>query len=155
MQLGLCVLVHLSFATSGAVVRASPLLSPVPLKMKHVAFFGGLLLLLPTTFVVADQSDAQVGVTVQTSSGPVSGHPALNRTQVSEYLGIPYAQPPLGDLRFAAPQTYSSSKPLTGASYVRNIHYRTGTCEEPELTEILTSLRMSLAVTKIKDLADL
>ena len=114
--------------------------------MKHLAFLGGLLLLLPTALVGADKSDAQVGAVVQTSSGPISGHPALNRTQVSEYLGIPYAQPPLGDLRFAEPQTFSSSKPLTGASYVRNIHYRIGICEDSRLTEILTSLRTSLTV---------
>ena len=137
---------HQSFAVLDAVVRASSALSLAFLKMKYVAFLSGLLLLVSTTPVVADRSDAQVGATVQTSSGPVSGHPALNRTQVSEYLGIPYAQPPLGDLRFAAPQTFSSSKPLSGASYVRSLHYRVGTCEKDQLTGFLTSLRMSLNV---------
>ncbi len=96
--------------------------------MKHVAFLDQLLLLLPIALVVADQQQVggQVGATIQTSSGPVSGHPAANRTGVSEYLGIPYAQPPLGDLRFAAPQSYSSSKPVTGASYVCSSFCQTG-----------------------------
>ena len=87
--------------------------------MKHVVSLGGLLLWLETALVLADKPAAQVGVTVQTTSGPVAGHPALNKTAVSEYLGIPYAQPPVRDLRFAPPQTYSSSKPLAGSSYVR------------------------------------
>lgn len=86
--------------------------------MKHVISLAGLLL-LPATLVFGEQPD--VGATVQTSSGPVTGHAALNRTQVSEYLGIPYAQPPLGDLRFAPPQTYSLQTPLTGSSYVSRL----------------------------------
>ncbi|KAI4154657.1 MAG: hypothetical protein LQ340_001544 [Diploschistes diacapsis] len=45
-----------------------------------------------------------VGQPVQTTSGTVAGHAASNLTHVSEYLGIPYAQPPLGALRFKAPQ---------------------------------------------------
>ena len=59
-----------------------------------------------------------VGGTVNTSSGPVSGHAARNRTQVSEYLGIPYAQPPVGELRFAPPLPYASSAPFNASSYV-------------------------------------
>ncbi|KAL8995953.1 MAG: hypothetical protein Q9169_004426 [Polycauliona sp. 2 TL-2023] len=40
---------------------------------------------------------------VQTSNGLIIGHGAPNASSVIEYLGIPYAQPPIGDLRFAAP----------------------------------------------------
>jgi para-nitrobenzyl esterase len=39
--------------------------------------------------------------TVRTTSGAVQG---LLRDGVSAYLGIPYAAPPFGDLRFAAPR---------------------------------------------------
>ena len=49
--------------------------------------------------------------------GPVIGHRAKNATQVSEYLGIPFAQPPVGDLRFAPPQPYTSSSAITAASF--------------------------------------
>jgi len=86
--------------------------------MKHLVALASLLL-LPALLVGGKQPD--VGATVQTSSGPVTGHAALNQTQVSEYLGIPYAQPPLGNLRFAPPQTYSSQTPLTGSSYVSQL----------------------------------
>ena len=57
------------------------------------------------------------GSTVQTSSGPITGHVAKNRPDVSEYLGIPYAEPPTGDLRFAAPESYKSSDPITADAY--------------------------------------
>jgi hypothetical protein len=59
-----------------------------------------------------------VGQTVQTGSGTVNGHAALNATQVSEYLGIPFAAPPVGDLRFAAPQKYSGNSTINGTYFV-------------------------------------
>ena len=59
-----------------------------------------------------------VGQGVQTSSGLVLGKPASSRTQVSQYLGIPFAQPPLGGLRFAAPQAFSSSGTINATAYV-------------------------------------
>ena len=44
-------------------------------------------------------------VRVQTSSGLVEGN-VLNvfNSTISEFLGIPFAEPPVGDLRFSAPQ---------------------------------------------------
>lgn len=45
-------------------------------------------------------------LTVQTTNGAVIGHPAFNASSVVEYLGIPYAQPPVGALRFAPPQRF-------------------------------------------------
>ena len=53
-------------------------------------------------------------LTVKTSNGAVTGHRV---GKVNEYLGIPYAQPPLGDLRFAAPQKYVGNKPYVAANY--------------------------------------
>ncbi|KAK1982330.1 carboxylesterase [Colletotrichum cereale] len=60
-----------------------------------------------------------VGQTITTSSGPVNGHAASGADQVSEYLGIPYAQPPVGALRFQPPVTYDSScsSPINGSSF--------------------------------------
>jgi hypothetical protein len=61
-----------------------------------------------------------IGQTVFTSSGPVKGHAAPYASEVSEYLGIPYAAPPVGDLRFAAPQPYAGTKSVINAtSFVR------------------------------------
>ncbi|TVY71469.1 Cholinesterase, partial [Lachnellula suecica] len=62
-------------------------------------------------------ADWTVGQTVNTSSGLVGGHAAKNRSQVSEYLGIPFAQPPIGDLRFAAPVKYAGNSSHNGSSY--------------------------------------
>ena len=66
----------------------------------------------------ARQSNWTIGQTVQTESGPVVGHAAPNATEVSEYLGIPYAQPPIGNLRFAAPLRYSGNTTIDGSTFV-------------------------------------
>nr|XP_023907898.1 cholinesterase-like [Quercus suber] len=63
------------------------------------------------------QCDFKVGQAVSTTSGLVHGHPASNATQVSEYLGIPFAKPPIGDLRFAPPEAYHSRANISGAAY--------------------------------------
>lgn len=60
-----------------------------------------------------------VGQVVQTSSGPVAGHPASVNSGVSEYLGIPYAIPPVGDLRWTAPQAYNGTSAINGTKFVR------------------------------------
>ena len=52
------------------------------------------------------QAGAQYSTTVQTTSGSLIGHQAPNRSCVTEFLGVRYAQAPVGDLRFAAPQKY-------------------------------------------------
>ena len=57
-----------------------------------------------------------VGQSVKTSSGTVYGHAAPNRTQVSEYLAIPFAQPPIGNLRFNAPQSYNNTNASINSS---------------------------------------
>lgn len=59
-----------------------------------------------------------VGQIVETSSGPVAGHAATKYAEVSEYLGIPYAQAPVGELRFAAPVKYAGSSMLNGSVFV-------------------------------------
>lgn len=44
--------------------------------------------------------------TVNTTSGLVIGHAASNRSEVSEFLGVRYGEPPIGNLRFAPPKRY-------------------------------------------------
>lgn len=46
---------------------------------------------------------------VPTTSGLIEGHNAPHRSSVTEFLGIPFAKPPLGNLRFAAPQPYHAA----------------------------------------------
>jgi hypothetical protein len=63
----------------------------------------------------------RIGQTVSTSSGTVTGHhaPWPPSSGVSEYLGIPFGQNPVGSLRFAAPQRYEGQgKPVSGDKWV-------------------------------------
>lgn len=65
-----------------------------------------------------------VGQAVNTTSGTIIGHAATNALQVSEYLGIKYAQPPVGDLRFAAPKAYRSNATYTASNFVSATTYK-------------------------------
>lgn len=58
---------------------------------------------------VAAQANWTIGQTVQTSSGSVQGHASSQSPNVSEYLGIPFAQPPVGNLRFAPPTALNNT----------------------------------------------
>lgn len=53
--------------------------------------------------LAARQATWIVGQAVNTTSGLITGHAAKNATGVSEYLGIPFAAPPVGNLRFQPP----------------------------------------------------
>lgn len=59
-----------------------------------------------------------VGQAVNTTSGTIVGHAATNTTQVSEYLGIRYAEVPVGNLRFAAPKAYKSNATYNAVNFV-------------------------------------
>ncbi|CZR57922.1 related to acetylcholinesterase precursor [Phialocephala subalpina] len=85
------------------------------MRVSDVLFFC-----LAATFTYAlkeRQLSWTVGQTVQTSSGPVNGHPAGTAKQVSEYLGIPYALPPVGNLRWEPPQKYNGSSTINGTNF--------------------------------------
>jgi hypothetical protein len=74
-------------------------------------------IILLTSQAVAVAADWKVGQTVQTSSGPVKGHAANDADQVSEYLGIPYAQPPTGDLRFQPTTRYNGTEVIVASDF--------------------------------------
>jgi hypothetical protein len=60
-----------------------------------------------------------VGGIVNTTSGNVVGHASSWKPAISEYLGIPFAQPPINNLRFAAPLPYlGNGKQITASKYV-------------------------------------
>ena len=60
--------------------------------------------------------------TVQTFQGCIIGHSASNHTHVNEFLGIPYAQPPISFLRFAAPQKYTKITNFNASKFVSSIN---------------------------------
>lgn len=67
-----------------------------------VAIAAALSLLGSTIAVSPSQ------IRVQTSSGTIVGHQASNRTRVAEFLGIRFAEAPVGELRFTAPKKYKA-----------------------------------------------
>ena len=77
----------------------------------------GFVSLLSTVTSSPTHTRSAVGKEVNTTSGIIRGHAAVNRTQVSEYLGIPFAKPPVNDLRFAAPEPYRSNAYFNASSF--------------------------------------
>lgn len=69
-----------------------------------------LCALLP--LVRAQDSSWVVGQAVNTTSGVLTGTHGSNKTDVSLYAGIPYAKPPVGDLRWASPVAYKNNTAL-------------------------------------------
>ena len=63
-------------------------------------------------------ADGSLRATVQLSQGPIIGHSVSNRSHVNEFLGIPYAQPPIGSLRFDAPQKYTKYETFDALNFV-------------------------------------
>jgi para-nitrobenzyl esterase len=77
----------------------------IPLRMRRLC----IGLLAAATFAVgAPVAKAASGPVVQTASGKVEG---FYRNNVAEFLGVPYAAPPVGSLRWAPPQP---AKPWNG-----------------------------------------
>ncbi|PKY00042.1 alpha/beta-hydrolase [Aspergillus campestris IBT 28561] len=60
-----------------------------------------------------------IGGIIDTTSGPIRGQPSSLRSDVSEYLGIRYAKPPIDDLRFAAPVPPDRSTTVFNATAYR------------------------------------
>ncbi|KZL69637.1 carboxylesterase [Colletotrichum incanum] len=72
--------------------------------LAYLALFEGLSMAL-----LSGKCESSSYLTVETSNGPITGHLAPNSSSVLEYLGIPYVKPPVGDLRFALPETFTSN----------------------------------------------
>jgi cholinesterase len=62
-----------------------------------------------------------VGQVVHTSSGTVRGCATPDDNEVSMYLGIPYAKPPIGNLRFGRPQKYENDNEIDATKFVSSI----------------------------------
>ena len=76
---------------------------------------AALLLICGVVYVASTRAYANGNPTVQTTEGPVKG---FLKNGVAEFLGIPYAAPPVGDLRWRPPQAHQSwSKALNAANF--------------------------------------
>lgn len=63
-----------------------------------------LLFLVIDNYVAVGERDMELAPVVNTASGPVSGvRYSAGTGDVDAYLGIPFAKPPIGDLRFKKP----------------------------------------------------
>ncbi|KAJ7605188.1 carboxylesterase [Roridomyces roridus] len=71
---------------------------------------------LPTAILLSVLFTAVNAVT--TSSGDIFGHPASKSPSVIEYLGIPYAQAPVGELRFAPPVGFATTEIFKATDFV-------------------------------------
>lgn len=71
----------------------------------------------PAHAVTSDPPSCAAGTTVQTADGPVCG---IVNNGVDEWLGIPYAAPPVGALRWAPPQPPAPSTALLPAVQLPN-----------------------------------
>ncbi|KAB8235658.1 Alpha/Beta hydrolase protein [Aspergillus alliaceus] len=58
------------------------------------------------------------GPVAHTSNGDIVGHSSPVHPEVTEYLGIPYAAPPVGELRFEPPQAYHGRPRYVASRYV-------------------------------------
>ncbi|KAF2089200.1 carboxylesterase [Saccharata proteae CBS 121410] len=91
-----------------------------------------------------------------TSNGPIIGHKAANFSSVAEYLGIPYAQPPVGPLRFAEPQRYTKNSTFVASQFSPNCPqkesgYLSYPDETPQFHRIATTFSSGLNQTQSED----
>lgn len=87
--------------------------------MTKMWFFSVIPLILPFIRLIHASPTSQYSCAqaIKTSNGAITGHASKNASSVCEYLGIPYAQPPIGELRFAAPLKYNGSGAYLAANY--------------------------------------
>jgi len=80
-----------------------------------------MLAVLPSAIAAA--LGPSLNASVETTSGPVKGHVAdwPEKAGVLEYLGIPYAEPPVGDLRFMKPEPLKAKRQISGEKFVSSM----------------------------------
>lgn len=83
--------------------------------MKSYFFGGAALLIAPLIVACAGNSPAELSDVLQTPQGPVQGIIADNPDIVS-YQGLPFAAPPVGDLRWRPPSAAPSWSEVRDAS---------------------------------------
>src|SRR5579859_4253189 len=103
-------------------------------------FMGLASALLPRS------AGGSLGATVQTCQGPIIGHSASNRSHVNEFLGIPYAQPPIGSLRFDAPPKYTNYETFDALNFVSPVDLHSVAQLSADFVGFLVTVRISPAL---------
>ncbi|KAE8374525.1 carboxylesterase [Aspergillus bertholletiae] len=88
------------------------------------------------------------GPVVQTSNGGIIGHILDEFPDIIEYLGIPYAAPPVGELRFEPPQAYRGGSQYVARHYGFDCPYAVGSAtnypdKTPQFDDILSAFTSS------------
>ena len=117
----------------------------VPLQI--VCVIAACAVIFATKLIRANEK--QLSPVVQTESGAVVGkiETLPQGKSVHEYLGIPYAEPPVGELRFAAPKP---AKPWSGTEEATEFG---ATCPQPliRLVENVTKSGMFLHGSPVRN----
>ena len=97
-------------------------------KFRALCIAVACALLLVSKTIRAELDDVQRSPVVQTVSGAVVGkiETLPHGKAVHEYLGIPYAEPPVGERRFAA------AKPVKPWSGIREVTEFGASCVQPD-----------------------
>ncbi|KAK1846017.1 carboxylesterase [Colletotrichum chrysophilum] len=103
---------------SSAILSSFNFTSTSLSKPKMRFFWLDVGLAVFASLVAASQNHHRADrLTVNTTNGPITGHLASNASVVIEYLGIPYAKPPVGDLRFAPPVQFTSNASYDASNF--------------------------------------
>ena len=86
--------------------------------LRKIVFFGIFLSVLG-----CDSVDPTLSTIVQIKNGPIKG---VQEGELKKYLGIPYAEPPVGNLRWA------SSKPAKNWTDIRSAETNSKICFQPK-----------------------
>lgn len=77
-----------------------------------------LAILLAASLAGGANGAAATDCVVTTPNGRIIGHRSSIQPEVCEFLGIPYAAAPVGELRFAAPEAQNLTGDFTADSWV-------------------------------------
>ena len=100
------------------------------LKISNIVSY---LITIELCLVISDGDEVEVTTTYGTIQGNIRHFEDINRTikAVDKFLGIPYAAPPVGDLRFKPPQQPQPWKPaIYNASFFRSVCIQDPECND-------------------------